>query len=172
MEYPICKNCKSPNVMLREVSSYSIEKQQWIKEGFLTEYCCPRCNGDVVSVDWIDTKKRAPLEFRDFDNQELFDAIFNVASLNGFDDVSWHNDAMPSMQRIFEYEKKPPVTVKIWVDWKNPNYSDFADQRISGKWKQIAITELNDHDDVMFESHHDSAIDAILDLRNIINKYE
>jgi hypothetical protein len=58
MNYPICKNCKSPNVMLRECSSYSVEKQQWIKEGFLSEYFCPRCNGDVVSVDWIDTRKR------------------------------------------------------------------------------------------------------------------
>ena len=158
--------------MLRECSSYSVEKQQWIKEGFLSEYCCPRCNGDVVSVDWIDTRKRAPLEFREFDNMELFDAIFNVASLNGFDDVSWHNDAMPCMQRVFQYENKPNVTVKIWIDWKEAQYSDFAELRESGEWKQIAIDELNERDDSMYCFHFDSAIDAILHLRNVINRYE
>ena len=115
---------------------------------------------------------RVAIEFHDFDNMDLFHAIFGVASINGFDDVSWHNDAMPCMERVFQYEKKPNVTVKIWIDWQNPNYSDFAEFRESGQWKQIAIVELNERDDVMFESHHDSAIDAILDLRNIINKYE
>lgn len=115
---------------------------------------------------------RVGIEFHDFDNMDLFQAIFGVASINGFDDVSWHNDAMPCMERVFQFETKPNVSVRIWIDWKNPNYSDFAELRGSGEWKQIAIIELNDHDDVMFESHHDSAIDAILDLRNIINKYE
>jgi hypothetical protein len=115
---------------------------------------------------------RVGIEFHDFDNIDVFQAIWGVASINGFDDVSWHNDAMPCMERVFQFETKPNVTVKIWIDWKNREYSEFAALRVSGQWKQIAIVELNERDDTMFESHHDSAIDAILDLRNIINKYE
>ena len=115
---------------------------------------------------------RVGIEFHDFDNMDLFQAIYGVASINGFDDVSWHNDAMPCMERVFQFETKPNVTVKIWIDWKNPNYSDFAELRNSGQWKQIAIDELNEREDSMHCFHFDSAIDAILHLRNIINKYE
>ena len=91
---------------------------------------------------------RVGIEFHDFDNMDLFHAIYGVASINGFDDVSWHNDAMPCMERVFQFETKPNVTVKIWIDWKNPNYSDFAEFRESGQWKQIAIVELNERDDL------------------------
>ena len=62
--------------------------------------------------------KHVEKEFLDFDNLELFQAIYGVASLNGFEDISWHNDAMPCMQRIFQYEKKTNINVKIWIYWK------------------------------------------------------
>lgn len=116
--------------------------------------------------------KHVEKEFLDFDNLELFQAIYGVASLNGFEDISWHNDAMPCMQRIFQYEKKPNITVKIWIDWKNPNYSDFVERRLSGEFQQIAIVIMNERDDTMYEYHFESAIDAILELRNVIRDYE
>lgn len=115
---------------------------------------------------------RVTIEFPDFDNLDVFQAIFGVASINGFDDTSDCSDSMPSMTRVFQYERKPNATVAIYVDFKSIELSEMKGFREQGLSKVITILELNERDDIMFESRHDSAIDAILDLRNVINKYE
>ena len=115
---------------------------------------------------------RVTIEFPDFDNIDVFQAIWGVASINGFDDTSYFGDAMPSILRVFQYENKPNVSVAIYVDFKSMELSSMRDYRQQGIIKTITILELNERDDIMFEWHHDNAIDAILDLRNIINKYE
>jgi hypothetical protein len=56
-----------------------------------------------------------------------------------FEDESWHNDAMPRFLHV-------PSGLYLWADYENPEMSDFADWRLSGKIKRFSVVDKDDRE--------------------------
>jgi len=65
-------------------------------------------------------------EFRDFD--------FDIPHLEGFTDVSWHNNVSPSLER----KLNDTETVTVWVDYLDP------DRRECGGSQFLVIIHLTE----------------------------
>jgi len=105
-------------------------------------------------------------EFSHFDNFESFDKIFSVLKNYGFVDSSWHNDAMPSM--TFEYGNNYELV--IWVDFKDPDKSDFFELRKEGVFKEFFFGERNsDTHEYLEEYHYDDLTKLIEDVKKVLD---
>lgn len=49
-------------------------------------------------------------------------------------DISWHNDAMPCLQ--------PTPLLSVWIDSVDPDLSDFADSRRDGTMKRFQVARM------------------------------
>ena len=104
-------------------------------------------------------------QFPNFDNYKSFDSIFNVLKNHGFKDSSWHNDAMPSM--TFEYGNN--FELIIWVDFKDPEKSDFFDLRRDGVFKEFFFGERNSETyEYLEEYHYDDLTKLIEDVKKVL----
>lgn len=90
-------------------------------------------------------------EFCDFDNGEAFEKLLNALSEYGWRDNSWHNDSKPCI--IFNEKDEFPLI--IWVDYKDPKKSEFAEERKAGSAKQFMFCERSEDGDYLEEWHYD-----------------
>lgn len=72
-----------------------------------------------------------------FDNQHNLNRILNAISKYGFVDTTWGNDAMPSIS-LHDCNDEP--IMRIWVDWLNPERSEFENQRADGSCKIYQVS--------------------------------
>tara|TARA_R110002050_G_scaffold247314_1_gene385104 strand:+ start:174 stop:509 length:336 start_codon:yes stop_codon:yes gene_type:complete len=96
-------------------------------------------------------------EFADFDNGAAFDKILNAVAPHGFKDLSWHNDAMPSMSM----DCGNGFSLVIRVDYKDPAKSEFPQWRKDKAIKQFMFGELDEDGEHTEEWQYDD-IDALI----------
>ena len=64
-------------------------------------------------------------QFPDFDDKEGFNKLLNELDKYGFEDECWHNEAMPHVCKMIPTEKYPDRSMRVWMDWKDHNWSDW-----------------------------------------------
>lgn len=70
---------------------------------------------------WQNEHPRYLREFPDYDTE--------LRMIPGFEDSSWHNDAMPSISRYFKMDNaQPPLirAVEVWQDYMDRDRSEMA----------------------------------------------
>ena len=63
------------------------------------------------------------------------------------EDNSWCNDAMP----IFHYNR----ALAVFVDYADPDQSEFAAERRSGRYKRFSVVAINPSDALNAYADHD-----------------
>lgn len=86
--------------------------------------------------------------FPDFDD--------TLPEIDGFEDDSWGNDTMPSM---FDAARR----LKLFVDYKNPERSEYPDARISGELKRYQLQLMSDDGDYLGDLCVTDSLDEVLD---------
>ena len=97
--------------------------------------------------------KQYEKEFAGFDNGEAFDKILDAVKAHNGTDRSWHNDAMPCI--LFDFDDVKGFDLVIWVDHKDPNASQFVEQRLNGSIKQFMFGERDEDGSYTEEWNYD-----------------
>lgn len=69
-------------------------------------------------------------EFPDFPEADM------PALPEGFEDMSWHNDACPS----FQHEAKG---LCLWIDYADPAMSEMPEARAKGELKRFSLIQMD-----------------------------
>ena len=64
-------------------------------------------------------------QFPNFDDKEGFNKLLNELDKYGFVDECWHNEAMPHVCKMMPTEKYPDRALRVWMDWKDHQWSDL-----------------------------------------------
>ena len=96
-------------------------------------------------------------EFPDFDDDATFEQILDTVKDYGFEDISWHNDTMPCIGKKFEND----FSLVIWVDYKDPNKSQFVDQRKNESMRRFMFGETDQDGEYIEEWQYDN-VEALL----------
>jgi hypothetical protein len=88
-------------------------------------------------------------EFPEFDNMELFKELRRRLAEHGFEDVSWHNDACPSLMAMVSPDNEE-ACVKLWVEFADPAMREVS---VPGDRPgfSVVIVEKNREDENLFE---------------------
>ena len=125
-------------------------------------------NGNYEIVDVEDAKdstmNKVKTEFPNFDDLESFEKILNALKGEGFEDYSWHNDAMPCIGKDIGND----FHLIIWVDYKNPDLAEFVDERKDGSMKQFMFGERDADGEYTEEYLYDDADKLIADAKKIL----
>ena len=81
-------------------------------------------------TDQTDQRPQWQREFPDYPADQM------PAIPASWSDLSWHNDACPSFLIT--------STLGLWVDWADPDHSDFAESRKSGDLKRFMLVRMDD----------------------------
>jgi len=92
-------------------------------------------------------------EFSDFDNGDAIDKMLEQLKPHGFDDESWHNDTCPCIIKEISEDNR----IQIFVDYKDPQKSEYPEDRESGSMKIFGV--YSGECEISFET--DSFDDAV-----------
>lgn len=97
-------------------------------------------------------------EFPDFD--------YELPTIEGFEDVSWHNDVCPSLECYFSDDS----TIRLWCDYANPQRREVGGKRFTVSLSP-SEDSLNSGDTVFLFSSEDfestkQYIDDFIELNN------
>lgn len=93
-------------------------------EGYLFDWA----KGEYHDGDYeiVEVKERSiHNQFPEFDDKEGFTKLLLGLANYDFVDACWHNEAMPQMAKAMPTEKYPDRELRIWMDWKNQEHSEF-----------------------------------------------
>jgi len=107
-------------------------------------------------------------EFPNFDDLESFEKILNALRDYGFEDVSYRNEAMPCLEAVSEFMYLSPVTLVVWVDFKDPQKSDAMDERIDGTMKQFAFEERDVDGETDNERYFDTVEELVEHVKDVM----
>ena len=105
-------------------------------------------------------------EFPNFDDLATFEKILNAVKDEGFEDHSWHNDAMPCILK----DCGNGFHLVIWVDYKNPDLAEFVDERNDGSMKQFMFGDRDQDGEYMEKYEYDDVDKMIADIKRVVNQ--
>ena len=91
---------------------------------------------------WQNEHPRYLREFPDYDTE--------LRMISGFEDSSWHNDAMPSISRYFKMDNaQPPLirAVEVWQDYMNRERSEMAPYNPDEPYFRFCV-DVTDDDEI------------------------
>ena len=115
---------------------------------------------------------RVKTEFPDFDDLDSFEKILNALDHYGFEDVLDRNEGMPCLEAVSEFMYLSPVTLVVWVDFKDPQKSDAMNERIDGTIKQFAFEERDVDGETDNERYFDTADELIAHARQVMDGFD
>ena len=104
--------------------------------------------------------------FPDFDDTTTIEQILDTVKEYGFKDISWHNDTMPCISKQFENG----FSLVIWVDYKDPDKSQFVDQRKNESVRRFMFGETDQDGEYIEEWQYDN-VEALLTHVNSVMTY-
>ena len=102
-------------------------------------------------------------QFPNFDDKEGFNNLLNKLDEHDFMDECWHNEAMPHVAKIMGTEKYPDRALRVWMDWKDHQWSDLHHDlkegqtyyrfnvHLQGEYGDDSTTEINKNFETMEE---------------------
>lgn len=89
-------------------------------------------------------------QFPEFDDKEGFTKLLLSLANYDFVDECWHNEAMPHVCKMMPTTKYPDRALRIWMDYKDQNFSEFYHDAKEGKiyfrFNVHLCGEYGDHD--------------------------
>ena len=71
------------------------------------------------------TERRIDNQFPSFDDKAGFNKLLTELAKYNFDDECWCNEAMPHVAKNMPTKKYPDRALRVWIDWKNQEFSDL-----------------------------------------------
>lgn len=99
-------------------------------------------------------------QFKDFDNGDVFEKLLWALKPYGFDDNSWRNDTCPTIGK----KKDNEDFIQIFVDFKDPNLSEYPECRSEGRMKVFSVYSDTDTIEIETDSLQD-ALKKVLEIK-------
>ena len=110
-------------------TTYEVHKLAWIDDGSncVTEHfgSFEKLDDAMKKVLELNRERNIHNQFPDFDDEEGFNKLLNELDKYGFEDECWHNEAMPHVCKMMPTEKYPDRALRVWMDWKDHQWSDL-----------------------------------------------